>query len=217
MAYRKINIQDFIGKKYSRWTVLEHVGSDEKFRRIVRVMCDCGTERTVRMSELTYGRSQSCGCYNREVISRACTKHGVSHTSPLYKTWSAMKQRCYNPKQTAYKHYGGRGIYVCDEWREDFAKFEKWCQENGYKKGLEIDRIDNDRGYSAENCRWVTRRENMKNTRRNILVTYGGETKAVSDWCEQYELPHNVVTRRIDRKWPTEKLFIPSTRLSRLK
>lgn len=110
-------------------------------------------------------RNQSCGCYHYKGNN---LKHGKSRT-PLYGVWLSMKFRCSNNKAREYPHYGGRGISVCREWREDYLSFERWATENGYYPGLEIDRIDNDGGYEPGNCRFTNRQTNMRNTRRTRM------------------------------------------------
>ena len=101
--------------------------------------------------------------------------------------YDSIKQRCYNPKRENYERYGGRGITMCDEWKKSSEPFIRWALENGYREGLQLDRIDNDGQYSPENCRWVTQSENCRNTRRTKNITLFGETKSIAAWCE--ELP----------------------------
>lgn len=114
-------------------------------------------------------------------------KHGGAHTGkqePTYKVWAGMKRRCYAPAYKQYADYGGRGIVVCDEWREDYAAFREWALGSGYAEHLDIDRVDNDGPYSPDNCRWVTRSQNLRNRRTNRLETAWGETKTLADWGE---------------------------------
>lgn len=139
-------------------------------------------------------------------------QHGLS-THPLYNVFKAMHDRCENPKNAAYPRYGGREIAVCDEWRLDnIESFMSWAYANGWEKGLEIDRIDNNKGYSPENCRIVTAKENSRNRRSNKYVTVNGETMLLYDAIRNYA----VVTekqfefRYYHQKWPLEKaLFQP--------
>lgn len=110
-------------------------------------------------------------------------KHGLKR-HPLYDVWGKIKERCFKKTAKDYKHYGGRGITVCEVWINDFLAFYNWAIDAGWKKGLEIDRVENDGPYCPDNCRFVTRSQNMRNTRRNNMVTYRGETKALIEWAE---------------------------------
>lgn len=110
----------------------------------------------------------------------------------LYSLWNSMIHRCEDKKRESYQRYGKRGIAVCKEWH-DANVFMDWAENNGYKPGLQIDRIDNEKGYSPENCRWVTAKQNSRNTRRNRNLTINGEKKTVSEWCEIYDVsPYTV-------------------------
>ena len=145
------------------------------------------------------------------------------HTRLNY-IFSAMKKRCYDPNCKAYKDYGGRGITVCDEWRnperttvigtkahhvtKGFVAFKEWALVNGYADNLTIDRIDVNKGYSPENCRWVTAKEQQNNTRKNLLVTYKGQTKTLPQWCEELGLNYFRTRNRIfNYGWTVEKAF----------
>ena len=108
--------------------------------------------------------------------------HGMSR-SRLYRIWTNMKARCFSRAHNHYRYYGGRGIGVCPEWKQDFEPFAKWALANGYTETLEIDRKDNDLGYSPENCHWVTRKENLQNCRHKRLVNAFGETKSLREWA----------------------------------
>lgn len=111
----------------------------------------------------------------------------------LYWAWKSLKQRCMNPKCRAYKNYGGRGIGVCDEWME-FEPFLEWALSSGYQKGLELDRTDNSLGYSPDNCRWITRRENLNNRRVTVMLTVYGETKPKTVWAETIGCDRAMIT-----------------------
>lgn len=194
------------GTRFGRWTVIEEDtkrGNSGQSYYICR--CDCGVERSVRGTGLRDGSSLSCGCLNRDIVSK--DDRLVDHV--LYKTWGGMKQRCYNPNNLMFKNYGGRGIVVCDEWRYDYIAFEKWSMENGYKAGLTIDRIDNDGNYCPENCRWVTHTVQARNKRKSIFVTINGVTKCLFDWADEYGIQHVTMTHRWRRGWRGAKLISP--------
>ena len=115
-----------------------------------------------------------------------------------------MRQRCNNPNVHGYKYYGARGITVCDEW-SDFRIFQKWALEHGYSEGLTIDRIDNDKGYSPENCRWVDRFVQARNTRAAHIIEYNGESMTLREWAERIGMSENTLSNRIFSGWPIER------------
>lgn len=157
------------GEKYGKLTIIEEVESVKRkrsrgFERYFLCKCDCdGNLDIYRLSSLRTGNTNSCGCYKLERIKETA-KHGKSKT-PLYTIWKAIKRRCYSKIGRSYKDYGSCGIYVCDEWLDDPELFMDWAMSNGYSKGLQIDRIDNDGPYSPENCHFVTSQENNCNQR----------------------------------------------------
>ena len=110
--------------------------------------------------------------------------HGKTGTD-LYKKWTSMKSRCYNPNSTGYRNYGGRGITTCDEWRMDFMSFYNWANENGYKEGLTIERVDNDGKYEPSNCKWITSKEQRRNQRKSRWITVDGISKIQQEWADQ--------------------------------
>lgn len=162
-------MSNLIGIKFGRLTVLELLGKDSYSHNILYCQCKCGKFTEIRENNLRSGKTKSCGCKFQELV----TKHGLSKT-PEYSIYNGMVQRCYNLKHKNYPDYGGRGISVWDKWRNDFKSFYDWCQENGYKKGLQIDRIDNDGNYCPENCRFVTCRENILNKRLIMSTNTSG-------------------------------------------
>lgn len=134
-------------------------------------------------------------------------EHGEGRTR-LYRCWSGMKTRCRNPHQVRYEDYGGRGIDICDEWANSYLTFKEWAISNGYCEGKTIDRIDNEKGYFPENCRWATHKEQQRNKRNNRLVTLNGETKPLSEWSEITGIRHGVLWQRVFHLgWPIEKAF----------
>lgn len=150
---------DLTGKKFGRLTVLHRVENNKHGMAVWMCKCDCGVKRTVVSQELRNGSTKSCGCLRSETTRVSHTVHGFRY-HPVYDVWSNMKTRCLSDN----KNYGGRGIKICNEWL-DITNFIKWAEENGWKQGLQIDRIDNDGNYCPENCRFVTSKENINNSR----------------------------------------------------
>ena len=138
-------------------------------RKYVTVRCVCGSPpKQVAVSNLTTGHTTSCGCYRKEVTSARMTTHGATpggRRPALYRTWKGMRERCNNPNAQNYKWYGGKGIGVCIEWAE-FGAFQNWALAHGYAKGLEIDRIESEDHYRPGNCRWVTKKRNLRSRDR---------------------------------------------------
>lgn len=127
---------------------------------------------------------------------------------PFYPTWRAMMQRCYNQENHNYERYGGRGITVCEEWK-DFDNFEKWAISTIGNKtsNYTVDRIDNDGPYSPDNCRWATPKEQVRHRRDTIMITLDGETKPLAEFCEIYGIKYTTVRERLKRGWSIEETF----------
>ena len=121
--------------------------------------------------------------------------HNMSRTN-IYHTWRNMKARCDNPNLKSYQRYGGRGITVCDEWVKSFQAFYEWAITNGYQKGLTLDRIDNDKGYCPENCRWATWEQQSRNKSRNVMLTYNGKTQCMTDWAKERGISFDAIKKR---------------------
>ena len=204
---------DISNQRFGRLVAIEKSSNIHK-KTAWKCLCDCGNIVYVSTSNLTCGKIRSCGCIRREAIIKQNTTHNQRHT-PLYEVWKSIRQRCYNSKCSAYKNYGARGITVCEEWKQSFQAFYNWAIENGYETGLCIERIDNDGNYCPENCKWATRKEQMRNTRRNRFIEYNGETKTLSEWCEILSLPYATINGRIHKGYSPQKAFetpIKSTR-----
>lgn len=146
-------------QKFGRLLVLEKIGV-VNHRVLWRCICDCGNECNASSHDLCGGKKKSCGCLKKE--NKSVYVHGKSKER-IHKEWRGILHRCKNPSASHYENYGGRGITVCDEWKEDFMSFYEWSMQNGYEDNLTLDRKDNDKGYSPENCRWVTHMENCHN------------------------------------------------------
>ena len=165
---------DLTGQRFGRLVVVEEAGRTKHGFVLWKCRCDCGQEVVVSSQHLRSGNTTSCGCFNRERTSETHTKHGKTH-HPLYSVWTAMLRRCGVYKgadDETRREYIDRGITVCEEW-QNFETFYTWAIEHGYSKGLQIDRIDNDRGYGPDNCRWVTPKQNANNRRDTSKLVDG--------------------------------------------
>lgn len=212
-AERKAIWDAEIGRRYGRLTVIgiEHRMSGRKSKGYAVCDCDCGGRITVQVDNLRSGATKSCGCIQDELIKKARgSRNEARSKSPLYSTWSGMKARCFNRKNTAYKDYGGRGIIVCPDWLgpEGFDRFEKWAFENGYEPetGVSLDRIDVNGNYEPDNCRFASRfvqavNQRPRSAKRKPVKTYSidGEDKTLRQWCREYHISVEAVQYRISK------------------
>ena len=187
-----------IGQRLGRWTVIGELKQGNDWCWKALCLCDCGTERVVRIKSMLAGESRSCGCYHREAAADANRRHGGC-TTRLYRAWKNMRTRCESPKNKHYQNYGGRGIFVCAEW-QDFAAFQDWALSSGYDDSLTIERIDNDGNYEPHNCCWVTLAEQHLNKRTNHLLTAFGETKTITEWARdrRCSVKYNTIITRLN-------------------
>lgn len=190
-------MQEWVGKLFADWTVISYEGKRDTERHWYKVKCKCGNESIVERNILKSGKSTKCRSCARKISTKGekngSHRHGYSSLSHphyyLYTTWVSMKQRCFNPKVKNYHRYGGRGITVCDEWKNSFENFLKDMGER--PEGYCIDRIDNEKGYFKENCRWVTNEENCNNREVSALHEYKGETLSETQWAKRLGLSRN--------------------------
>jgi hypothetical protein len=193
----------WVGKKYGNLEIIEY----KKSRFVCR--CNCGKEITVVPSNLIRGKIVSCGCVNAMKTSDRMTVHGDcknGNRARLYRIYRGMIDRCTNPKSDNYANYGGRGIDICADWTNNYIAFREWALNNGYSDELSIDRIDNDKGYSPDNCRWTTLGVQRANQRphkehsKKIVWEINGEIKSAIEWCKQYDISVPTVMYRINKK-----------------
>lgn len=181
----------FVGAKLGRLEVIELPPKHNGVRMAI-CKCECGTTRPLRFSSLENG-GKSCGCQTIEILKSRGT-HFLSKNL-TFKVWKDMRYRCTDPNHHAYKDYGGRGITVCDRWMESFQYF---LADMGWKPdGLQIDRENNDLGYSPENCGWATRKTQMQNRRICVNIEIGGVTKVLAEWCRIKGIDEGTVRDRI--------------------
>lgn len=228
MCKEKFPLQE--GQKFGMLTVikLDHVkrGFTKEGWQHNRFMylckCDCGNYCVVDKTNLNRGDIISCGCYRyteecRRKIGNGRRRHGKC-TESIYSIWQNMKNRCFNSNLKAYKNYGGRGITVCDAWKNDFNKFLEWAESNGYKDGLSIERIDVNGNYCPENCTWIPLKVQAKNKRNTRLITYKGETHCLVDWAEKLGMNRGTLRRRLtETDWNIEEVFTKALRETHLR
>lgn len=197
--------KDITGLRVGYLVAKSYAGSDGR-RSQWNVLCTaCGRTVLMPASELTKMQRRcvqaSCGCMKAKTLSARKKTHGMSK-HPAFAVWRSMKQRCTEPTHPAWKNYGGRGITVCARWRHSFESF--W-EDMGptWKEGLDLDRRDNDAGYSPENCRWVTRRENSNNRRKSVIVN----GRPITYWAEITGVPHSTLLYRLSNGCPLAHLF----------
>ena len=191
-----------VGEKYGKLTVVSLDRREGKKNRWI-CSCECGGEARVVRHNLLGGRTKSCGC-NRVEFSKNQHTHQMTRTTE-YRTWRHIKSRCFNPNVPSYKDYGARGISMCDEWINSFEQFYK---DMGLKptKDHSIDRIDNEKGYNPENCRWATRAEQSRNKRCNIFISYAGKRQMLIDWAKDTGINHMCLYKRYRMGWSDERI-----------
>lgn len=194
-----INKQEVIGKKFNNLTVesLHHI-HPITYHKYYKCVCDCGNSSIVNIYKLNSGHTKSCGCRRLNSLSKYNpTTHGKYNTT-IYRVWIRMKSRCLNPNDKAYEWYGRRGITVSDEW----LSFNNFYRDMGDKPTPQhsLDRIDNNLGYSKENCRWATMMEQGNNRRSNVNITFNGRTQTISEWAREIGIHHSSLVKRL-KKW----------------
>jgi len=173
-------------------------------------MCQCGTVKLLTPRAVLDGKTKSCGCMSVLLNRKSHSKHGMEKT-PEYRSWQAMKTRCYNPRSQDWERYGGRGISVCDRW---FHSFENFFLDMGARpEGCSIDRIDNNGNYEPGNCRWACIKTQAQNKSNNLLLTHNGVTKCLAEWADESGISRNTMySRVVESKWEIGKAISAPTR-----
>ena len=195
-----------VGDKFNNLTVISYLENSKYLCR-----CDCGNLKVAVSYNLLHNITRNCGCSVKRYtvglgIKRGPYKHGKYKTR-LYSIYAAMKDRCFNKKSRAYKYYGGRGITVCDEWKNDFMNFYNWAISNGYKDDLSIDRIDVNGNYEPNNCRWATYLQQANNTRKCVYIEYNNEKHTISEWARILHIDKETMRARLSKYGIIDKTF----------
>lgn len=203
---------DLTGEKFGRLTVIKRKGYSKSKKTQWLCKCDCGNFKIINGSDLKSNKTRSCGCLRKEkaiIVAKSTNlKHNMTHSRP-YRIWSSIKSRCYYKNNIAFKNYGGRGIKICDEWRNNFEKFYEWAIENGYKDNLTIDRINNDGDYEPSNCRWISMQKQENNRRNNRIIIYKSQKYTLAELSNLLKIPSATLSWRINNNWKEEELTLP--------
>jgi hypothetical protein len=188
--------------KNSRLTAIEYIGKivNRKGKSRIKVKCECGEIFETSAPDFRNGKSLSCGCYNIDRIKERFTKYYPVIQS-LRSAYGNMISRCYDPSNSHYNSYGGRGVKVCDEWKDNYQNYLNWCLANGWRKGLEVDKDKKGNGllYSPETCSILTKKENGSFKRNSIFFIYNGEKMNLKSICELENVSYGVILKRIKK------------------
>jgi len=197
-----------VGNSYSRLRVIALSNGGDRTRWIC--VCDCGSFKVADGAKLRNGHTKSCGCLRltNRFVAHGHAAGGETKASPTYVSWASMLTRCTNPKSAGYSGYGGKGVEVCQSWK-DFSQFLADMGER--PTGLTLERKDNDKGYSPENCKWATKTEQARNRGMVLSVLYQNQVKSLAQWCAELKLDyaktyHLVRTRKLSLEDAIERL-----------
>ena len=211
MDIKEIHIGDIFGRLKVIKKDKSHIEKSGKVRSKWLCICSCGNKVSVLGTNLRKGNTMSCGCLWKEVSQKIKTKHGLRNTR-LYGIWSGIRKRTLNENCKDYKNYGGRGIYICKEWLDDFKAFYEWAISNGYKNNLTIERINVNGNYEPNNCKWATHKEQSQNTRRTNIITFNWETHCASEWERILGYNAGLIYSRQHLGWPLSKIMTKPSR-----
>ena len=203
---------DLTGQKFGRLIVVKRV-QNIGTRTAWLCKCQCGNERIATSGNLRQGNTTSCGCYHREAASIANIKHRKSREK-IYIEWSGIKTRCYNKTFDQYMNYGGRGITMCDRWRESFEAFYEDVSKLPHfgEQGYTLNRKDNDGNYEPNNVEWADRINQANNKRNNHLLTYNGKTQTIAQWSSDKNIPSSVILKRLSLGWGVDETLTKPVR-----
>lgn len=208
--------EDISGNKYNRLTAIR-LSHKVGYVHYWVFKCACGNEKAIIKSKVTSGETKSCGCYQKEVATSDSTTHGLTN-HPVWRLYRDIKNRCYRKTVISYPIYGGRGVIMCDEWKNDFISFYNWCMCNGWRKGMQIDKDIKAKElgvepllYSPEMCQFVTPKQNCNTRRSSRNIELNGVTKTLQQWSELTGINYATIIGRIKRKWPIEKALTINT------
>ena len=194
------NFENLVGRVFNRLTVISRVENNKYNQARWLCQCICGNQTIVSTYHLKSGRIKSCGCMLKEIIKNRSITHGCYNTRN-YSIYNDIKKRCYNKNSKSYANYGGRGIKICDEWKDNYIAFRDWALANGYRDDLTIDRIDSNGNYCPENCRWIPKDEQARNKTTNIRTPDG---KCLAEYCRDHNLPYATIYKRLLLGWSME-------------
>lgn len=195
---------NLVGQRFGKLVVIERALSDDAHTKW-KCQCDCGNQCTVYGYSLKSNNTRSCGCYKTENAKKLYSTVRQNDKS-LYAIWNGIKQRCLNKNNKSYSNYGGRGIKIDEKWANNYEEFYNWAIKSGYRKGLQIDREDNNGNYCESNCRFVSRHTQANNKRNVKLYEIDGISKSISQWCKEYNQDYFLVRQRICKLgWSIEK------------
>lgn len=201
--------ENLSGQRFGRLVALEELGRKSPGIYLYKCRCDCGNEVILPSTRLKNGGVKSCGCLHKEQLIERNKNNRIYNTEypRLLQIWRAMKHRCENNRDTAYKYYGGKGIKVCKDWNR-FDAFQSWSLENGYSDNLTIDRKNSEEDYSPDNCQWVDMVSQNNNKCNNKYLEYKGRTQTLAEWCRELDLVYSRVKARINVcGWSVEEAF----------
>lgn len=189
---------DLLGQRFGKLTVIQLLPDRSHKEKHWLCECDCGSKYVAKSSSLVHGLTTQCHKCAMAQVGVSNTKHGCEPRK-LHEAYNNMLTRCYNSNYFLFRRYGGRGIKVCDDWRESYINFRDWALVNGWEPGLSLDRIDNNKDYCPENCTWSTVIEQANNRSNNRYLAYRGETDTMANWSRRTGIPYWELQRRLDK------------------